>query len=1142
MHEAENRLKEKEDLVKSSSKLLSSSSRIAGSSSLLGSKEIFARNEEEDSVDSDLSMRGKVLHRWIGESREEETVEEDYEEDEEDKYYDNKHFEKKDCDIILESSEDSNDAPKQDEEEVIIDSSEDEGTSKELNFSWAAPTFNNRDRQTLTTDEEIARLINEEETIETASTSVNFNEDEELFVEELDQDNSIEINIDTPTESHPIEVEDSPVEGKATTKLIFSEESLAEEDEDDVIEIESDDEKQESQEPDVPTGKILFSSMFSSHDDEEEFPEDVQHDTPHDVEKDDYVTGNCDTCPILLREIKTGLSEIVPEGLQAFPYEAVPGAVEVETDVMEDTNPAGGALEQDEMRDLLDHVSTTATRASSIAGSLVDLETRAGSVTGEAGRPQSFTFSEPANTEAEENNKIQSEQVNFVFSQPLDTSQLGERQGEGEDGEEAGTAVISQQTQSREDLSEDSLKEDKDMEKDSSDESSEDDQEEEGVGLNFSWADIPESNVSINQIINDEISSLSFAAPLVESEAGSVEDCDDSKFEFPLPHDESISMEVEEDDSDLPVESDDRVVTSSAENELEFTSEKGNKEESKTDLSIPVEVEEKSIAELSQKVEEETPELATSTVDDQETQVKVDEVTEAESVQTPCQVEQPVTPLRRSSRKSSKDSSLTMTPTRKSSRKAKTPSKIEISSVEQDITTQLEAIEEENSRSSIELKAQPEEKVSTQSGRISSRKKSSSTNVSSHKEEISQEDVMKQKLSASLTPATPVRRSRRLSGATPVLTPVLPSRGRRVSGALRTSNTPTITETDEKQEKFDTDVEVIEANSNSPQGDESPSTPRRSSRVSKSSIGDQSPNTPKRNKSSRGGKSPTTPKRSNRVSKSSREDQSPITPRRSSRSSRKVDISLEEVDLKTPLTPETISAIPKHLTPLKQATPLKEDAKTPTRRTRRVSTSDASSDQPLTPVRRSRRLSGVSVELSSAPDGGLISGATPRRTPRSKRHNTSVKAEDVETALATSAGSITPLPTLVEDVETDDSEAPTEDPPPKRGRGRGSKSTAVASLDVISEEGASEVPSKSAKASTSRGKRKQMEEDEVEATPPAKRRSRRVTITVLDTDVDLLGSPHVTSNAGERRKSASSVTTKRKKYIPVKKKTSVRIK
>ena len=69
-----------------------------------------------------------------------------------------------------------------------------------------------------------------------------------------------------------------------------------------------------------------------------------------------------------------------------------------------------------------------------------------------------------------------------------------------------------------------------------------------------------------------------------------------------------------------------------------------------------------------------------------------------------------------------------------------------------------------------------------------------------------------------------------------------------------------------------------------------------------------------------------------------------------------------------------------------------------------------------------------------------------------------------------------------------------------------------------------------------------MEEDEAEATPPAKRRSRRVTITVLDTDVDLLGSPHVTSNAGERRKSASSVTTKRKKYIPVKKKTSVRIK
>ena len=120
MNEAESRLKEKEYLVLSASKQSSTSSRISGASGLIGSKDIFVSNEEE-SVDSDLSMRGKVYHRWVGEEKEDETAEEDYEEDEDDKYYENKSFEKKDCDIILESSEDSNEAAKQDEEEVIID-------------------------------------------------------------------------------------------------------------------------------------------------------------------------------------------------------------------------------------------------------------------------------------------------------------------------------------------------------------------------------------------------------------------------------------------------------------------------------------------------------------------------------------------------------------------------------------------------------------------------------------------------------------------------------------------------------------------------------------------------------------------------------------------------------------------------------------------------------------------------------------------------------------------------------------------------------------------------------------------------------------------------------------------------------------
>ena len=276
MSEAENRLKEKEEVVMSASKPSSSSSRLSGVSSLLGTKDIFVSNEDE-SVDSDVSMRGKVFHRWVGETKEEDVGEEDYEEDEDDKYYENRNFEKKDCDIIVESSEDSNDEPKHAEEEVIIDSSEDEGTSnlKNMNFSWAAPSR-------IVDDEDIAKLINEEETIETASTSVNFNEDEELYVEEIDQDNSIEINIETPTESHPIEIEDSPVEEKQSAKLI------AEEEDEDVIEIESDEDKSETKEPDVPTGKILFSSLYSSNEDEEN-PD--QTDKTADIEIDDYVPG-----------------------------------------------------------------------------------------------------------------------------------------------------------------------------------------------------------------------------------------------------------------------------------------------------------------------------------------------------------------------------------------------------------------------------------------------------------------------------------------------------------------------------------------------------------------------------------------------------------------------------------------------------------------------------------------------------------------------------------------------------------------------------------------------------------------------------------------------------------------------------------
>ena len=528
----------------------------------------------------------------------------------------------------------------------------------------------------------------------------------------------------------------------------------------------------------------------------------------------------------------------------------------------------------------------------------------------------------------------------------------------------------------------------------------------------------------------------------------------------------------------------------------------------------------------------ETPEVA-----EEDEGTKVEESIQPENPQTPNTVEQPETPVRRSTRKSSnsslKSDSTPLTPTRRSARKTKTPSKRERSPVELDITTQLEAIEEENSRSSSDFKAQLDQETTTRPLRSSK----------TGKEE-------KQRLSTSQTPATPVRRSRRLSGATPVTTPVLPTRGRRVSGAQgRATNTPTITETEEHQEKFDTlelrSRDVVETLSltsdfgqNSP-GGKTKGKGRGKGVTAEATTAEESEletSAKKEGAQSSLDANAVTPKRG---SKSSRGDPSPVTPRRSSRSSRKVDLSLEEVELKTPTTPDKISALPKHLTPLK------DDAKTPTRRTRRSSATEGSSEQVRTPVRKSTRLSGASTEFMTAPDGGLISGATPRRTPRSRRHNTSVRAEDVETALA---GTNTPLPTLVEDVESE--EAVSENLAPRRGRGRGSKSSAAASvtsLDVISEEGVTDLPSQPAKPSSSRSKRKQEVEEEVEMTaPPAKRRSRRATLfnpgTVLGTDVDLLGSPLAVTDVGERRKSTSSVTATKKKYLPVKKKTSVRIK
>jgi len=383
---------------------------------------------------------------------------------------------------------------------------------------------------------------------------------------------------------------------------------------------------------------------------------------------------------------------------------------------------------------------------------------------------------------------------------------------------------------------------------------------------------------------------------------------------------------------------------------------------------------------------------------------------------------------------------------------------------------------------------------------------------------------------------TPVRRSRRLSGATPTITPIN-ERSRRVSGASAMSS-----KSFEPDEKYDTlelrNRTIIETFSPvSDFGINRNSSPRAVKRNKNSN------NTPEISPTSSLG-SPRTTRVDQRSPSASAISDSPMRTRQSAKKSTASSEIIEEQP-----TPSKGSALPKHLTPLKKVlTPKKEEIPvTPTRRSRRLSSGDVGSSEVSTPVRRSRRLSGASETLDSAPDGGLITGITPRKTPstpRNRRH-TSVRPEDIESALAIAGPA--PLPTLIEEEEKEEKDEKHKNIMPLKQRG--SKQ-----LVPIAEDITEEMPEEPKTISESeqpegggailpmklRAKRKETEQLTSEA--PSKRRSRRVTITTLGTDVDLF-TPVKTSSSTRsvKRESTGSVGTK-KKYIPVKKKTSVRIK
>merc|ERR1712240_687856 len=227
---------------------------------------------------------------------------------------------------------------------------------------------------------------------------------------------------------------------------------------------------------------------------------------------------------------------------------------------------------------------------------------------------------------------------------------------------------------------------------------------------------------------------------------------------------------------------------------------------------------------------------------------------------------------------------------------------------------------------------------------------------------------------------------------------------------------------------------------------------------------------------------------------------------------------------------------------------------------------------PLTPSRRSRRLSGVEPDhLEIAPDGGLIQRKTPSRrtpsTPRARRH-TSVKASDVQEALNLATSTPAALPIVVEEEE----EVMDVDMKKKSSSSKGKRKTIASTVFEGVEEKVHQSPKKMTRREQKRSLASQATQaqlseedevsivDEVPATSIAKAKpstrgvkslgqaqktepaykSRRKTITTLGA-VDVVPSLPEDELTESGQKRLSEMKKTKKKYIPVKKKTSVRI-
>jgi len=917
-----------------------------------------------------------------------------------------------------------------------------------------------------------------------------------------------------------------------------------------------------------------------------------------------------------------------------------------------------GVVEEDDMRELLDEVSTTATRASSIAGSIFG-ETRAGSASGSVfgdgshGHGPTFSFSEPGLFDQSEFSQDKQEsRLNFNFSMPLDSSiveyddskekinpSIDTSEGNAYGDEAAvgiskneGVANENEQGVGNEKEEQGDSEEEEDNESDVDSES----EDEQGGGLEFSWTKIPpQKPVNVSDLVNEEVKTSSnlftentspkspflfgkaelgrgtaklvFSEPLVESVNQDV-DLNNSQFDFGEPLDESMNMEVEGDDK----------VDESKVAEVLATPSKIQMS-SKTDTPLRRSTRKASRDDDALAKSETIPHQVTRTTRKTPAKNTPTRIPAKPLIENDSNVEVSASgrPKRGGTSSEPKLASITSPEILKPSSIASTEP------LESDNEEKVAELVSEESAESSKKRGRPKKKVSTptQEKTISAISEVSKMDTSSQKSDTSKASTVPMSIVSDLssstasinanrtaisselkdlaltstTPATPVRRSRRLSGVTPLKTPTF-DRSRRASGTITAEIKPlaldvkydklelrsrTVTESlslvsdfgqgsneevvEKGTEKFDTlelrnrsvtETLSLKENFGKKSDYTKPVTPTDAS----SSIGLRKTRRRSTNLTPEGSPvSSSAPKASPKVSNSSPLAASSMSispkesPKRSTRSKTKSLVSPE-----APATPTRASAIPKHLTPLKKVlTPKEESQLTPTRRSRRVSSGDIGSGEPLTPTRRSRRLSGATNEnLNSAPDGGLISGGTPRKTPstpRSRRH-TSVRPEDVESALAIAGG--TPLPTLVEEEEREESinkEDVIEESVPIKTRGRKAKPS-TPSLNVISEEdgaqedkvrGLPDVPSNESELTHSfplRTKSKRKDTDQLTPEAPPKRRSRRVTITTLGTDVDLFTPGGVEEVGSTRRESTGGKRMSLRKYVPVKKKTSVRIK